>query len=80
MRLKWLKPPFVILNPIFGVPIPVTLIRAIGLAVVIVVLCGMFVESIWVASLVSMIFGPAGQVFGAILYRVERFLRDLVTR
>lgn len=80
VRLKWLKPPFVILNPIFGVPIPVALIRAIGLAIVIVILCGLFVESIWVASLVSKIFGLVGQVFGAILYRIERFVLDLFTR
>jgi hypothetical protein len=75
-----LKLPFVILNPIFGVPIPVALVRAVGLAVVVVILCGLFVKSIWVASLASMIFGLTGQVFGAILYRGERFVRDLLTR
>lgn len=80
VRLKQLKLPFVILNPIFGVPIPVALMRAIGLAVVVVILCGLFVKSIWVASLASMIFGLTGQVFGAILYRSERFVRDLLTR
>ena len=80
VRLKRLKLPFVILNPIFGVPIPVALVRAIGLAVGVVILCGLFVENIWLASLASMIFGLVGQVFGAILYRVERFVRDLLTR
>lgn len=80
VRLKRLKPPFVTLNPIFGVPIPVALVRAIGLAIVVVILCGLFVENIWIASLASMIFGLTGQIFGAILYRVERFARDLLTR
>jgi hypothetical protein len=80
VRLKRLKLPFVVLNPIFGVPIPVALARAIGLAIVVVILCGFFMESIWMASLASMIFGLFGQVFGAILYRGERFVRDLLTR
>lgn len=80
VRLKRLRLPFVVLNPIFGVPIPVALARAILLALVVVILCGIFLESVWAAALISMIFGLAGQVFGAILYRAERFLRDLLTR
>ena len=80
VRLKRLKLPFVVLNPMFGVPIPVALRRAIILAVVVVFLCGLFLESVWSATLISMIFGLTGQVFGAILYRVERFVRDLLTR
>ena len=80
VRLKRLKLPFVILNPILGVPIPVALVRAIGLSVVVVILCSLFIESVLVASLICMIFGLFGQVFGAILYRLESFVRDLLTR
>ena len=80
VRLKPLKLPFVILNPILGVPIPVALTRALGLAVVVVIICGVFVKNIWAASIVSMIFGLTGQVYGALLYRVERYVRDIFTR
>ncbi len=80
VRLKRLKQPFVILNPIWGVPIPVAIVRALVIAVFVVVACGTFLESIWIASIVSMFFGLTGQVFGAALYRVERVLRDAMTR
>ena len=80
VRLKSLKLPFVVLNPIFGVPIPAALSRAIVLAVAVVVVCGLLLKSVWAAALISMIFGLTGQIFGAILYRLERFVRDLLTR
>ena len=80
VRLKRLKLPFVILNPIFGVPIPVALVRGIGICVGVVALSGLFIESVWVASVICIIFGLFGQIFGAILYRLESFVRDLLTR
>jgi len=80
VRLKRIKPPYVILKPILGVRIPVAIARAIVLAVIVVILCGLLLDNVWVASAVSMVFGLAGQVFGAILYRGESLVRDVLTR
>lgn len=80
VRLKRLRAPFVILNPIFGVPIPVALVRGIVIALIVVVLCGLFLDSVWIAAVLSMAIGLTGQVFGAVLYRIEKFLRDTLTR
>lgn len=79
LKLKEKLQPHLVLSPIFGVPIPVAIIRALILAVLVVLVCGLWLENIWVASSICMIFGLSGQVFGAVAYKVERFIVELVT-
>lgn len=78
VRLKALKNPYVILNPIWGVPIPAAIVRALIIAVLVVILCGLFVENVWLASAVSMFVGLTGQFFGAALYKVEKIVKKLI--
>lgn len=80
VRLKRLKPPFVVLNPIWGVPIPTAIVRGFIMAAVVVIVCGAFLRSVWVASLLSVVIGLFGQIFGAALHRLERKVVDLFTR
>jgi hypothetical protein len=80
IRLKRLRTPFVILNPIFGVPIPASLARGLVIAMVVVILCILFVQTVWVAAVISMAVGLTGQIFGALLYRIERFVKNALTR
>lgn len=74
IKLKQRRTPWVVINPIWGGPVPVAIARALFLAVVVVLLCGVFVENVWVASAIAMIIGLGGQIFGAMLYKVERFI------
>ncbi|MGB8225526.1 MAG: hypothetical protein WCE45_01470, partial [Sedimentisphaerales bacterium] len=79
IRLKRQKNPFVILKPIFGVPVPIAIVRAFIISVLVVILCGLFVKNIWIASIVSMFVGLTAQTFGAIVYRVEKFIRHTIS-
>lgn len=78
VRLKRLKNPYAIINPIWGVPIPAAVPRMLIVAVLVVVVCGLFVKNVWVASAVSMVVGLIGQVFGAAVYKVEKLLKRLI--
>ena len=77
-RLKRLKNPYVIINPIWGVPIPATLIPALLVSVFVVIICGLFVENVWIASVLSMFVGLTAQIFGAAVYKIEKFFRKLI--
>lgn len=79
VRLKRQRDPFVIIRPIFGVPVPVTIVRAFIISVLVVILCGLFAKNVWIASVVSMFFGLTGQIFGAMVYRVEKFIRHTIS-
>lgn len=79
IKLRERMQPNLVLSPIFGVPIPVALTRALILSVIVVLVSGLWLENVWVASSICMIFGLTGQFFGAVAFRVERFLIELVT-
>ncbi len=80
VQLKEQLQPHLVLSPLFGVPIPVALNRALFLALVVVLACGFWIENIWIAAITCMIFGLTGQLFGAFAYKIERFFIDLITR
>lgn len=79
VRLKRQKLPYLVLNPIFGVPIPAAIIRALFISVLVVIGTGLWIENIWLAAIICMFVGLTGQVFGAVAYRVERFVKNTVT-
>lgn len=80
IRLKRLRTPYVVLNPIFGVPIPVALARGLMIAVVVVILCGLLLENAWIAAVISMVVGLVAQTLGALVYIAERFVKNAITR
>lgn len=79
VKLKRQKLPYLVLNPIFGVPIPAAIVRALVLSVLVVIGTGLWVENIWVAASICMFIGLTGQIFGAIVYKVERFIKNTVS-
>ncbi|HCO93726.1 MAG TPA: hypothetical protein DIU00_07225 [Phycisphaerales bacterium] len=80
IRLKRLRTPYVILKPVFGVPIPVALARGLVISLVVVIFCSLLIKKVWLASVISMVVGLTGQIFGAIVYRFERFVKNAITR
>jgi len=60
------------------VPVPVAIARALILSILVVISTGLWVENIWVAASICMFFGLTGQIFGAIAYKVERFIKNAV--
>ena len=80
IRLKRLRTPYLILKPIFGVPIPVALARGLVISVVVVIFCSFFMKTVWLTSVISMAVGLTSQILGAIVYRFERFVKNAITR
>jgi len=39
----------------------------------------MFIDNVVIASSLCMVVGLTGQLFGAVLYKIERFFRNLIT-
>lgn len=78
VRLKRQQLPYLILNPIFGVPIPAAIFRALIISVFVVVATGSWIENIWVAASICMFVGLTGQVFGAIAYKIEKTIKNMV--
>lgn len=78
VKLKKLKNPSIIINPIFGVPVPVTIFPTLVIAVLAIALCGLFIQNVWLASLIAMFIGLTGQLFGAIVYRIIKFITNML--
>jgi hypothetical protein len=78
IKLKQSSSPSVVINPIWGVPVPVAIARALILSVLVVLACGIWIESIWAASIIAMVFGLSAQQFGALFYKAERFIWNSV--
>ncbi|EKO3383870.1 hypothetical protein OMA37_003945 [Vibrio fluvialis] len=79
VKLKEQMQPHLVLSPIFGVPIPIALTRALLLAVLVVLVCGLWLENVWLVALICMLFGLTGQIFGALAYKIERFFVGIIT-
>jgi hypothetical protein len=79
VKLKLTANPSVTLNPIWGVPIPSAIIRALIVSIVVVGISVMFIDNVVIASSLCMVVGLTGQLFGAVLYKIERFFRNLIT-
>lgn len=78
VRLKKQKLPYMVLNPIFGVPVPVAIARALFISVLVVISTGLWIDNIWMAASICMFVGLTGQIFGAIAYKAERFIKRVV--
>ena len=79
LRLKRLKNPYVLLKPVFGVPIPTAIARAFVVALLVVGLCSAFIHQPWLASIISMAVGLTAQLLGAALYKIERLLKRAIS-
>jgi hypothetical protein len=65
-------------NVIIGVPIQVRLARGLVVAGLVFVVCALFLRSVWAASGISMLVGLFAQFLGALEYKAERWLRNLI--
>jgi hypothetical protein len=80
VRLKRLRNPAVIIKPIWGVPVPAAISRALVLSILVIFACGLFINNVWLASFISMAIGLSGQIFGALTYKIEKFIKDVILR
>lgn len=74
IRLKQIKN----FDLIWGVPSNFAIKRGVFVAILTLLFCGFFVNSIWLATSLSMIVGLGGVLWGAVLYKTERYLRNLI--
>jgi len=65
-------------NLIVGVPVQVALPRGLVVASLIFLASGAFLRSVWAASALSMLAGLFAQLLGAMEYKVERWLKNLI--
>ena len=79
VKLKRRNTPYLIVSPIFGVPVFAAIGRALIVSFFVIVACSLWIDNIWVASSICMLVGLSGQIFGAILYKVEKFLINIVS-
>ena len=66
-------------NLVVGVPVQVAITRGLAVAGIVVVACGLSLQSVWAASGISMVVGLFAQLVGAAEYRGERWLRRLIS-
>jgi hypothetical protein len=59
----------------WGVPVPVAIVRGLILCVMLYLILGVYVSSVWVVSGVMLAAGLFAQALGAIEYRAESWLR-----
>ena len=79
VRLRLISSPSVVLKPMWGVPIVSAITRAFIVSLAVVIASAWYFESVLIASVVCMVVGLTSQVFGAALYKVERYFRSLVS-
>lgn len=63
---------------VFGVPVKAARNRGLAVALLAVVFSGILLNSVWTAGIICMLVGLAAQLFGALVYRGERFFRRLI--
>jgi hypothetical protein len=65
-------------NVVIGVPVEVAAARGLVVAGVVFVVCGLYLRSVWAASGISMLTGLLAHLFGAIEFKAQRWLRNLI--
>jgi hypothetical protein len=65
-------------NIVLGVPVHLAAARGSVLSVLAVIACGLFVRNVWIASSICMSVGLWAQIIGALQYKGERWLRNLL--
>lgn len=79
VRMKLVHSPAVVLKPMWGVPVPVALVRAFIVSTLVVVASSLYFKNVVAASVVCMVVGLTAQIFGAALYKAERYFRNFVS-
>jgi len=64
---------------VLGVPVQVALARGAIITILVVLACGYYVSSVWIAIAIATSVGLFAQIFGAIVYKTERQLRHLIS-
>ena len=59
---------------VLGVPVHVAAPRGLLVTVLAVILCGVFVGNSWIAAVIPAVVGLTAQIYGAWLYKAERWL------
>ena len=65
-------------NLIFGVPFHLAIVRGLVLAIITIVVCGVYVHNVWTAALINMMVGLSSSALGALAYKVERWTLKLL--
>jgi hypothetical protein len=78
LKLKLCASPSITLNPIWGAPIPSAISRALIVSFLVVLGCAIYVQNVVIASVICMVVGLIGHLFGAALYRAEQLVRRLI--
>jgi len=71
--------PSVMLNPIFGTPIPVAIVRGLIISMLVVLVSGLYFSNIWIASAICMAVGATAQILGAIEYKIEQYAKKIIS-
>ena len=79
IKLRKARDPYVILNPMWGVPVPSAQYTGLLVAVLVFLACGLFINDVWLASFIAMFVGLFAQLFGALLYKLWRAIRGAVS-
>ena len=78
VRTKEVANPTTHTGPILGVPIQKAAIRGIATSILVVVVCGLFLSNVWIASTISMITGITATLWGALEYRLLNGIRRIL--
>lgn len=80
IEIKRVNKPYIILYEIFGVPINVALFRGLIILFIISIALGLFLKNIWVAVIMAAICGSISNLLGALEYKFEKFVFNLISR
>ena len=67
------------LSVVLGVPVKIAMVRGLALSALVLIGCGMLISNAWLAATIAMIFGLTVQPIGALEYKVERYIWNLVS-
>lgn len=67
------------LNCTIGVPVKVATMRGLVISVLVVIGLGLIATNVWLTASISMLVGLCAQFLGAVEYRAERFIINLIT-
>ncbi len=66
-------------NVVLGVPVTLTLWRGLIVSVLAVTGCGLFLSNVWMAVIIAMMVGLTVHFIGALEYKVEKLIRNLIS-
>lgn len=66
-------------NLLYGVPLQYALTRGLTVSAFVVLLCGLLLRSVWAVGIICMAAGLCANLLGWLVYKIERWLRDLIS-